>query len=167
MLVYIACVEWTQVCVCVCTRWGSICWFSAPLILHSVIFALLSSICFYYPIEFVCPRISITINKAMSLAHSLRLVSTTPRPSCTQNTICIIWCAVVGKQNMKPGLRQTTLAQTHTHVQYVSPHTNALAVRSTPRLDWALSPITDSNYRQSPCVSITSQHNALIRPGLI
>lgn len=36
-------------------------------------------------------------------------------------------------------------------------------------LPWrsVLVPITDNNCRQSPCVSITSRHNALIRPGLI
>ena len=132
------------------------------------------AICFYYPGEYVCLRISIIISKAMTLSRLLlHTKSKSSILSCTQgypqfifwlHAVCIFKC--VSSENQIFGdlvyFKQCSQMQyKHTHTKFHS-HCPWLM----PWLN-VCSPITDSNYRQSPCVSITSQHNALIRPGLI
>lgn len=114
------------------------------------------AICFYYLGECICLRVSIIINKAMRLAslpvsHSAGpLVNTLRTPIIDEN-----------KDN-RPPFRSSCAHAWHTRT-CIPP---AFAASLLPWLS-VLVPITDNNYRQSPCVSITSRHNALIRPGLI
>lgn len=152
----------------------SICWFSVPLIFYQLRFAIAATICFYYPAEFVCLRTSIFTNKAMTLFTSAYAYGSThtavclldeaaaphSHPDCSPHfSSCNWWKANNIKSVFLSNCEQfSTNQHWHESTHIVPWLTSGLSVRS---------PIIDSNYRQSPCVSITRRHNALIRPGLI
>ena len=133
--------ECVCVCVCVwCAHWGSICWFSTPLIFHRVILAVPAAICFYYPAEYVCLRISIIINKAMTLSplplQAALDVSHTRLPPCSSSwlrAVHIFQCVIGEKQTLsnpvsiKPSSHRTVYTCAH-----INPHTE----RRGSCLDW-------------------------------
>lgn len=156
-------------------RWGSICWFSTSLIFHRVIFALPTAHLFLLS-RWICLSKDINNHKQShdSFTSPSAFPSRYPWPSLTQDwsqlvliahslhiSVCNWW---------KANIINSSFSQTmHTHTVHNHTHTHKFTHAVPWLMPWlsVCSPITDSNYRQSPCVSITSQHNALIRPGLI
>ena len=156
-----------------CWRWGSICWFSTSLIFCLVIFGLPA--CHLFLLSgWTCLSEDINNHKqyhdsftapyACSPAMSLSCT-----PSCLEFIFplhgfdsfqCVgganqTYSVLVSVKQHLDMQHITTYTEIHSHCPWLLPWLNVC------------SPITDSNYRQSPCVSITSQHNALIRLGLI
>lgn len=155
-------------CFC-CPQWGSICWFSTSLIFCLIIFALPACHLFLLS-AWTCLSEDINNHKqrhdsftspcgylpAMTLFWVHILIS------WLLSILVCCWWKHIQTYSFFVSVKQrldmqhiSAYTEIHSHCPWLMPWLNVC------------SPITDSNYRQSPCVSITSQHNALIRLGLI
>ena len=157
--------DWTVcmcVCVCVhvfCALQGSNCWFSRSLILHSVIFALPIGHLFLLS-GWIC--LSEGINNHKQSHESCTFPSSYPSRKPLAVSHPYQHTSIQKLKHYQAWFRSNNKPSVHNCMWKLAHTLWRLAARLS-----VLSPITDSNYRQSTCVSITSQHNALIRPGLI